>query len=85
MAKQCRTVDIMADAAYAILTRPKTFTGNFVVDEDILREEGVQDMDQYAVQPGHRLTHTHTHTRRLASCSLTLLSDWSAGHPLLPD
>ncbi|XP_051906690.1 hydroxysteroid dehydrogenase-like protein 2 isoform X2 [Hippocampus zosterae] len=55
VAKQCRTVDIMADAAYAILTRPKTFTGHFVVDEDILREEGVQDMDQYAVQPGHPL------------------------------
>lgn len=50
--KQCRTADIMADAAYAILSRPKEFTGNFVVDEDILKEDGIQDFDQYAVQPG---------------------------------
>ncbi|XP_030290499.1 hydroxysteroid dehydrogenase-like protein 2 [Sparus aurata] len=53
--KQCRTADIMADAAYAILSRPKDYTGHFVVDEDILKEEGVQDFEQYAVQPGHPL------------------------------
>ncbi|XP_077479778.1 hydroxysteroid dehydrogenase-like protein 2 [Stigmatopora argus] len=55
VAKQCRTADIMADAAYAVLTRSKSFTGNFLVDEDILREEGVHDMEPYAVQPGHPL------------------------------
>ncbi|KAM9801013.1 hydroxysteroid dehydrogenase-like protein 2 [Neosynchiropus ocellatus] len=53
--KQCRKVDIMADAAYAILTSPTDFTGNFAVDEDLLRERGVQDFNQYAVQPGHPL------------------------------
>nr|XP_057912136.1 hydroxysteroid dehydrogenase-like protein 2 [Doryrhamphus excisus] len=53
--KQCRKVDIMADAAYVILSQPKDFTGHFVVDEDILRERGVSDLDQYAVQPGHPL------------------------------
>ncbi|XP_077593463.1 hydroxysteroid dehydrogenase-like protein 2 [Stigmatopora nigra] len=53
--KQCRTADIMADAAYAVLTRSKSFTGNFLVDEDVLREEGVRDMEPYAVQPGHPL------------------------------
>jgi len=53
--KQCRTADIMADAAYAILSRQKDFTGHFVVDEDILRGEGLQDFEQYAVQPGHPL------------------------------
>ena len=50
--KQCRTSDIMADAAYAILSQPKDYTGNFVVDEDILRKQGIQDFEQYAVQPG---------------------------------
>lgn len=50
--KQCRTADIMADAAYAILSRPKDATGHFLLDEDVLREEGIQDFDQYAVQPG---------------------------------
>ncbi|XP_061603321.1 hydroxysteroid dehydrogenase-like protein 2 isoform X2 [Phyllopteryx taeniolatus] len=55
VAKQCRTADIMADAAYVVLSRPKTFTGHFLVDEDVLREHGVEDMDRYAVQPGHPL------------------------------
>ncbi|XP_061782807.1 hydroxysteroid dehydrogenase-like protein 2 [Nerophis lumbriciformis] len=53
--KQCRTVDIMADAAYAVLSQPKDYTGHFLVDEDILKERGVHDFDQYAVQPGHPL------------------------------
>lgn len=53
--KQCRTADIMADAAYAILSRNKDYTGNFVVDEDILKEEGIRDFEPYAVQPGHPL------------------------------
>ncbi|XP_041815528.1 hydroxysteroid dehydrogenase-like protein 2 [Chelmon rostratus] len=53
--KQCRKADIMADAAYAILSRPKDYTGHFLVDEDILKAEGIQDFDQYAIQPGHPL------------------------------
>jgi len=36
MAKMSRTSDIMADAAYAVLTRPTTFTGNFIIDGLIL-------------------------------------------------
>lgn len=53
--KQCRTSDIMADAAYAVLSRPKDYTGHFLVDEDVLKEQGIQDFEQYAVQPGHPL------------------------------
>ncbi|NXC57925.1 HSDL2 protein, partial [Aleadryas rufinucha] len=53
--KQCRKTDILADAAYCILTKPKTFTGNFIIDEVLLREEGVKDFDVYAVAPGHPL------------------------------
>uniref|UniRef100_A0A670JNU5 Hydroxysteroid dehydrogenase-like protein 2 n=1 Tax=Podarcis muralis TaxID=64176 RepID=A0A670JNU5_PODMU len=53
--KQCRKTDILADAAYCILTKPKTFTGNFVIDETLLREEGIQNFDVYAVAPGHPL------------------------------
>ncbi len=49
----------MADAAYAILNRDsRTATGNFYIDEAVLREEGVTDFDRYAVTPGGRL-----HTR----------------------
>ncbi|XP_030598559.1 hydroxysteroid dehydrogenase-like protein 2 [Archocentrus centrarchus] len=53
--KQCRKADIIADAAYAILSRPKDYTGHFLVDEDILREQGVREFEQYAIQPGHPL------------------------------
>ncbi|KAK7126105.1 hypothetical protein R3I93_021475 [Phoxinus phoxinus] len=53
--KQCRKVEIMADAAYAILEKPSSFTGQFVIDEDILKKEGIKDFDIYAVEPGHPL------------------------------
>lgn len=50
--KDCRTPEIMADAAYAIFCRdPKVFTGNFAVDEGVLREEGLTNFDEYAVDP----------------------------------
>lgn len=49
---QCRTPDIMADAAYGILTKSVDYTGNFAVDETFLREEGISNFDQYAVSPG---------------------------------
>lgn len=54
--RHSRKPEIMADAAYAILTRDKNqSTGNFFVDEDVLRESGVSDMEQYAVVPGAQL------------------------------
>jgi citronellol/citronellal dehydrogenase len=53
--QHCRTVDIMADAAYAVLTTDATHsTGNFFIDEDVLRAAGVADFDRYAVVPGSR-------------------------------
>jgi citronellol/citronellal dehydrogenase len=48
-----RTPDIMADAAYAILTRDaKLTTGNFFLDDEVLRDSGVSDLAHYAVKPG---------------------------------
>lgn len=48
----CRRPDIVADAAHAILTRPaRTCSGNFFLDEEVLREEGVTDFSSYAVDP----------------------------------
>ncbi|XP_048383174.1 hydroxysteroid dehydrogenase-like protein 2 isoform X2 [Stegostoma tigrinum] len=55
VSSQCRKPEIMADAAYAIFLKPKTFTGNFVIDEELLKEEGIRDFDIYAVDPGHPL------------------------------
>jgi len=54
--KASRTPQIMADAAHAILTKPsRSFTGNFCVDEDVLRAEGVTDFSRYQVVPGAEL------------------------------
>jgi citronellol/citronellal dehydrogenase len=56
MVDQGRTPEIMADAAYAILTRDsRQCTGNFFVDTDVLKEEGVTNFDKYAVVPGAKL------------------------------
>ena len=50
---QCRTPEIMADAAWAILTRPAMHeTGRFFIDEDVLKAEGANDFDLYSVVPG---------------------------------
>jgi citronellol/citronellal dehydrogenase len=54
--ENCRTPDIVADAAHAILTRrSRDYTGQFYIDEDVLRDEGVTDFDRYAVAPGQPL------------------------------
>jgi citronellol/citronellal dehydrogenase len=48
VARMSRLPTIMADAAHAILTRPsRTCTGNFFIDEMVLREEGVTDFSAY--------------------------------------
>jgi len=55
-AKHGRTAEIVADAALAILRREaRRCTGNFFLDEDVLREEGVADFGRYAVEPGEEL------------------------------
>ena len=47
--KLSRNVDIMADAAYEILTKDsKLFTGNFCIDDLVLFEAGVKDFNKYA-------------------------------------
>ncbi|KAJ1940502.1 hypothetical protein FBU59_003791 [Linderina macrospora] len=48
---------IMADAAYWIVTQnSREFTGNFCLDELVLRESGVTDFEQYNVVPGTKLS-----------------------------
>lgn len=54
--RRSRKPEIMADAAHVIFTKSsRQFTGNFCVDEDVLRAAGVTDFDQYAMAPGHEL------------------------------
>jgi len=53
---RCRTPEIVADAAHAILVRPpRDCTGNFFLDEDVLRAVGVTDFTRYAVDPSQPL------------------------------
>jgi citronellol/citronellal dehydrogenase len=53
--EHCRTPDIMADAAYAVLTSDAaTTTGNFFIDEEILKKAGAADFERYSVVPGSR-------------------------------
>src|SRR5690606_1197868 len=52
MMQRSRTPDIMADAAYAIFCRDaRLYSGNFAIDDDILREEGVTDFAPYRYAP----------------------------------
>jgi citronellol/citronellal dehydrogenase len=50
-----RTPAIMADAAHSILTKDaRQCTGNFFIDDDVLRADGVEDLDCYAMTPGNK-------------------------------
>ena len=50
--KVSRTPEIMADAAYVILTKnSKDFTGNFCIDDNLLADNGVKDFSKYAEVP----------------------------------
>jgi citronellol/citronellal dehydrogenase len=53
--EHCRTPEIMADAAYQILIADaKTTTGNFFIDDEVLKAAGVTDLDKYSVVAGSR-------------------------------
>ncbi len=51
VASMSRSADILADAAYAVFNRPsRETTGNFFIDEEVLRGEGVTDFSVYTPQ-----------------------------------
>jgi len=54
-AKSCRTPQILADAAYAIFAKPKSFSGHFLIDDNFLAENGVSEFDHYRVDPSQDL------------------------------
>ena len=54
--KMSRTPEIIADAAFHILRKPSdSCTGNCFLDENVLANEGINNLDKYAVEPGGRL------------------------------
>jgi len=54
--KRTRKPEIMADAAYEILRRDsRTCTGNFFIDDEVLREAGITDLARYGFGDGGEL------------------------------
>ena len=50
---RCRTPQILADAAYLVLTSDaRQTTGNFFIDDELLARHGVTDLEHYSVTPG---------------------------------
>ncbi len=53
MVQRSRKPEILADAVHYILQQPAaTYTGNTLLDEDVLRQAGITNFDAYAVSPG---------------------------------
>ena len=51
-----RTTDIIADAAWFILSKSSAqCTGNTFIDEEVLAAEGITDLEKYSVVPGAKL------------------------------
>ena len=51
-----RKPEIMADAAYVILTKPsREMTGQFLIDDEVLRKEGITDFESYSNVPGKNI------------------------------
>lgn len=56
LVRRSRIPAIMGDAAHVILTKPsREFTGNFCIDDEILKSAGVSDFSAYAVDPSAEL------------------------------
>ncbi len=54
--RQSRKPEIMAEAAYAIFSRPaRELTGRFLIDDNFLAESGETDFDKYRVDPSQSL------------------------------
>jgi citronellol/citronellal dehydrogenase len=53
--RRSRTADILADAAALIFAKPKSFTGNFLIDDTFLAAEGVTDFERYRADPSQPL------------------------------
>ena len=52
---RARKPDVYADAAYAVLSKPASYTGHSLLCEDVLLESGVTDLSTYDCVPGSDL------------------------------
>ena len=55
MMRMSRKPEILAEVAYRVFQKPKSFTGNFLIDDTFLAGEGVTDFDQYRADPSQPL------------------------------
>ena len=56
LVQRSRTPEIVADAAFEVLKQPSfECTGNFFIDEEVLRKSGVTNFARYAVNPDQKL------------------------------
>jgi citronellol/citronellal dehydrogenase len=55
MMRRSRKPEIMADAAHLILTKPVSFSGHFLIDEEVLRSHGMTDFRAYKYDPSAEL------------------------------
>src|SRR5439155_13099406 len=55
MIRRSRKPEILAEAACRIFQNPKSFTGNFLIDDTFLASEGISDFDQYRVDASQSL------------------------------
>jgi citronellol/citronellal dehydrogenase len=53
--RMSRTPEILAEAATRIFLKPKSFSGNFLIDDTFLSGEGITDFDRYRVDPSQPL------------------------------
>ena len=51
----CRTPEIVADAAWHVFQQPESFSGNFLIDDTFLSQQGVTDFDRYRADPSKDL------------------------------
>ena len=50
-----RKPEVYSDAAYVVLSKPASYTGNTLLCEDVLLEAGATDLSQYDCIPGSDL------------------------------
>jgi citronellol/citronellal dehydrogenase len=56
LVQHSRKPEIMADAAYHILSQPsREYTGQLLLDEEVLKQAGITDLNQYSIVPGNEL------------------------------
>ena len=56
--RMSRSPEIMADAAYLVFQKPRSFTGNFLIDDSFLAVNGVTNFEKYRVDPDEPLAPT---------------------------